>query len=93
LGRVWSYFQRRHRIKRVMAAAKKFSRQKYPSAVPAWSLVAEYGVDECVVYLTYEPGQSPGVGAHHRFLRVNTRDLTVAEQPDHYSPERWGPYL
>ena len=49
---------RRRRIKSVTNVVRRFSRQTFPQDMPVWSMVAEERSTECVVYMTYERGET-----------------------------------
>jgi len=87
------YWQRRQRKKIVTRAVLNYSRQQYPRAIPAWSLIAENRPQECVVYQTYEAKALPASVPAHRYFLVKLDDLTVRALGDDYRPVIWGPHL
>ena len=82
-------WRRRNRVKVATRAVHDFSRRHFPGQRPDWSLIAEDGWEECVVYQTYRADGPPMAPLPHRFLLVKLHDLSVTPLADSYRPEKW----
>ena len=75
------WLDRLKRRRRVLQAARQFSRATFPEDVPDWSYIDVYRTDRAVVFLSYK--KKPAIlNQDFRYFSVSPQDFTVTVLDD-----------